>query len=315
MHILVFGAGGVGGYYGARLAEAGYAVTFVARGRHARAMADHGLRVRSARGDATIARPTVVEDPGTLAAAPDVALVCVKLMHTEDAARRLAPLAAKGTAVCSLQNGVDRGEILARHCGQDALLDGTTQIGAAIAEPGVIQHTGTMADLTYGAPDGRAPSARMADRLQALDAALQETARRTGGFEARQSPDIRLDIWRKFTFLAPFAGLTARHRSPIGPLRDAPETRRELSQLVAETVAVGRAAGVALADDREAQVLSFVDGLPAEMKSSMLHDLEAGKPLELDWLTGAVVRLGARHGVATPANQVIRDALAAYKDG
>jgi 2-dehydropantoate 2-reductase len=310
MHILVFGAGGVGGYYGARLVEAGYDVTFVARGRHAEAMTEQGLRVRSARGDAHLPRPRVVADPRSLDEAPDVALVCVKLMHTEDAAEKLAPLAKRGTAVCSLQNGVDRDEVLARHCGTDALLDGTTQIGAAIAEPGVIQHTGTMANLTYGAPDGRADA-----RLDALDAALQDTAQRTGAFEARRSADIRLDIWRKFTFLAPFAGLTARHRSPIGPLREDAATRDELAGLVAETVAVGRAAGIALPDDREGEVMAFVDGLPAEMKSSMLHDLEAGKPLELDWLTGAVLRLGERHGVATPENQVIHDALAAYKDG
>ena len=310
MHILVFGAGGVGGYYGARLAEAGYDVSFVARGRHAAAIAEHGLLVRSQRGDAQIAGPHVVDHAAALTRTPDVALVCVKLMQTEDAARQLAPLAAAGTAVCSLQNGVDRDEILARHCGRPALMDGTTQIGAAIAEPGVIQHTGTMANLTYGEPDGQDSA-----RLRALDAVLRDTAERTGGFEARSSPDIRLEIWRKFSFLAPFAGLTARHRSPIGPLRTAPETRQELARLVAETVAVGRAAGAGLSDDREAEVLSFVDGLPAEMKSSLLHDLEAGKPLELDWLTGAVLRLGTRHGVATEANQMIYDALAAYKEG
>jgi 2-dehydropantoate 2-reductase len=310
MHILVLGAGGVGGYYGARLVEAGYDVTFVARGRHAEAMAEGGLSVRSQRGDAHIAQPQVVADPADLADPPDVALVCVKLMHTQDAARKLAPLAARGTAVCSLQNGVDRNEILAHHCGAHALLDATTQIGASIAEPGVIQHTGTMANLTYGAPDGRADA-----RLDALDAALQNTAARTHAFEARRSRDIRLDVWRKFTFLAPFAGLTARHRSPIGPLRERAATRRELAQLVAETVAVGRAAGIALPEDRATEVMAFVDALPAEMKSSMLHDLAAGKPLELDWLTGAVLRLGLRHGVATPANQVIQDALAAYNHG
>jgi len=308
MHILVFGAGGVGGYYGARLVEAGYDVTFVARGRHARAMRDHGLRVRSARGDTGVAAPRVVNDPAEMPAAPDVAFVCVKLMHTEDAARKLAPLAAAGTAVCSLQNGVDRGEILARHCADAALLDGTTQIGAAIAEPGVIRHTGTMARLTYGEPDGGDSA-----RLRALDAALRDTAVRTGGFEACKSPDIRLDVWRKFSFLAPFAGLTARHRSPIGPLRAAAATRRELAALVAETAAVGRAAGIALANDREDEVMGFIDGLPAEMKSSLLHDLEAGKPLELDWLTGAVLRLGTRHDVATPANRVIYETLQAYK--
>lgn len=309
MHILVFGAGGVGGYYGARLVEAGYDVSFVARGRHAAAIAAQGLRVRSARGDAQITAPHVVDHVAALTRVPDVALVCVKLMHTEDAARQLAPLATAGTAVCSLQNGVDRDEILARHCGRAALMDGSTQIGAAIAEPGVIRHTGTMANLTYGEPDGQDSA-----RLRVLDAVLRDTAERTGGFEARRSPDIRLDIWRKFSFLAPFAGLTARHRSPIGPLRTAPETRQELARLVAETVAIGRAAGASLSDNREAEVLSFVDGLPAEMKSSLLHDLEAGKPLELDWLTGAVLRLGARHGVATEANQMIYDALAAYKE-
>jgi 2-dehydropantoate 2-reductase len=126
---------------------------------------------------------------------------------------------------------------------------------------------------------------------------------------------VRRELWRKFSVLAPFAGLTSYHRSPIGPLRDDGQARAQLERLARETAAVGRAAGANLPAERAGEVMAFVDGLPAEMKSSMLVDLENGRPLELDWLTGAVVRLGKRHDVATPESQVIYDALKPYKNG
>jgi len=303
MKILIMGAGGVGGYYGARFAEAGHEVTFVARGRHRDAIAANGLEVRSARGDVVIRDATVTDDPAT-AGVCDFVLVCTKLRDLEAAAMAIRPAVGPKTGVISLQNGVEKERVLIEALGAAAVMGGATQIAAVIAEPGVIQHTGTMATLIHGELDRS-----LTGRLEAFDRA----ARAAPGFEAILAGDIELEIWKKFSFLAPLAGITAYHRKAIGSLRADPRTRRELEALVAEAVAVGRAEGVAFGPGREAEVMQFVDGLPDAMKSSMLHDLEAGKPLELEWLTGAVCRLGRTHGVATPANDRIHAALSPFK--
>ena len=305
MKILIMGAGGVGGYYGARFAEAGHDVTFVARGRHRDAIAANGLGVRSARGDVTIRDARVTDDPAA-AGLCDFVLVCTKLRDLEAAARAIRPAVGPETGVISLQNGVEKERVLIDAVGRAAVMGGATQIAAVIARPGVIQHTGAMATLIHGELDRS-----LTGRLKAFDRA----ARAAPGFDAMLAGDIELEIWKKFSFLAPLAGITACHRKAIGPLRADTGTRRELEALVTEAVAVGRAEGVAFGPGREAEVMDFVDGLPDAMKSSMLHDLEAGKPLELDWLTGAVCRLGRTHGVATPANDRIYAALSPFKDG
>jgi len=305
MKLLVMGSGGVGGYYGARFAEAGHEVVFVARGRHKDAIATQGLRVESERGDATIRPATVTDDPAT-AGVRDVVLVCTKLWDLPAAAEAIKPAVGPDTGVLALQNGVDKEQALIDALGAEPVMGGTTQIAAAIAAPGVIRHTGTMATLIYGELDGRD-----SERLRRFDAAAQAAP----GFEAQRSDDVRLEIWKKFSFLAPFAGATAFYRDPIGPIRADAEKRALLDSLIAETVAVGRAAGVAYGPEREAEVMAFVDGLPEAMKASMLHDIEAGRRTELDWLTGAVVRLGREHGVPTPKSAEVYAALAPVKDG
>jgi 2-dehydropantoate 2-reductase len=305
MKVLIMGAGGVGGYYGARFAEAGHDVTFVARGRHKEAIQANGLQVRSALGDVTIRDAKVVED-ATAAGVCDFVLVCTKLRDLEEVAQAIRPAVGPETGVISLQNGVEKERVLIEAVGRDAVMGGATQIASAIAAPGEIQHTGTMANLIYGELDGS-----LSDRVKTFDQAVRSAP----GFETNLADDIELEIWKKFSFLAPFAGITALYRKPIGPLRVDPEIRRELEALVAEAVAVGRAEGVAFGPGREAEVMGFIDGLPETMKSSMLHDLEAGKPLELDWLTGTVCRFGRTHDIATPASDRIYAALASARGG
>jgi 2-dehydropantoate 2-reductase len=305
MRILIMGAGGVGGYYGARFAEAGHDVTFIARGRHKQAIAENGLEVRSQHGDVTIANAKVLDDPAAAGVA-DFVLVCTKLRDLEAAALAIRPAVGPETGVISLQNGVEKERVLTASLGRDAVMGGATQIATAIAAPGVIQHTGTMANIFYGERDRSRTG-----RLTAFD----QAARAAPGFEATLAEDIDLEIWKKFSFLAPFAGITAFYRKPIGPLRADPQIRQELEALVGEAVSVGIAEGVAFSPERQSDVMDFVDGVPAVMKPSMLHDLEAGKPLELDWLTGAVCRLGQSHGIATPASQRIYAALASFKHG
>ncbi|RDD61273.1 ketopantoate reductase family protein [Ferruginivarius sediminum] len=305
MKLLIMGAGGVGGYFGARFAEAGHDVTFVARGRHKDAIETNGLRVTSQRGDALIRPASVTDDPAT-AGVCDFVFVCTKLGDLEAAVRAVRPAVGPDTGVVAFQNGVDKERILREILGDGPVLGGVAHIAATIGEPGVIEHTGVMASLTYGELGGR-----KSERLQILDAAAQAAP----GFDAVCSDDIELAIWTKFVFLAPFAGITCYHRQPIGPIREDAAKRAQFQALIEEAVAVGRAEGVAFPADRAAETLSFSDGLPHEMKSSMLHDLERGNRLELDWLTGAVVRLGRQHGIATPESERVYAALAQHKDG
>jgi 2-dehydropantoate 2-reductase len=304
MRIAILGSGGVGGYFGGRLAVAGSDVTFVARGAHLDAIRRNGLRITSPRGDAHIANPKAVE---TIAEAGpvDLVLVGVKLWDTEAVARSLAPIAADGAAILSLQNGVEKDETLRRHVPVEAVMGGVCYIAASIAEPGVIAHSGAMQRLVFG-EYGTARSARAEAFLAACT---------TAGIDAELSDAIERLIWEKFVFLVGLSGTTSLFRHPIGPIREDAEQRALLLDAMRETVAVGQAKGVPLADDYAEGRLAFCDGLPAGMTSSMATDLARGNRLELPWLSGGVVDMGAALGIATPANRRIADALAAFVDG
>ncbi len=304
MKIAVMGAGGVGGYFGARLAQSGADVTFIARGAHGAAIRENGLRVFSPNGDVLVQPARATDAPARLGPV-DVVMFCVKLWDVESAAEDCRPLLGPETAVISFQNGVDAEERVAAILGLQHAVGGVAAIAALIEAPGVVRHTGTMASLKYGELDGR-PS----PRIEAFHEACREA-----GFETSISQDINADIWRKFAFLAPMAGATAAMRMPIGPILADPDTRRLFADLIAETVAVGRARGARLEDGLEAKQLAFAEGLPAEMKASMLGDLERGNRLELPWLTGAVVRLGRELGVSTPVSEVVHTILKLHADG
>jgi len=295
MKIVMMGSGGVGGYYGARLQQAGHEVAFVARGAHAEAMRKNGLRIRSELGDAQLS-VRVLEDPAQAGPA-DLAVIAVKLWDTEDAARAVARVPR--AAVVSLQNGVDKDEVLARALGRDRVLGGVTHIGAVIAEPGVIAHTGKLQRVTLGELDGsRTP------RLQAAADAF-----RSAGVETVVSDDIRRVTWEKFVFLSALSGLTALTRKPIGEVRANPATRALLLEALREAAAVARAEGAGLDDAFPQKQLETIDSLPAGMLSSMAQDLLRGRRLELPWLSGAVVRRAEKHGLRVPAHQAIHAGL------
>ena len=304
MKIAVMGAGGVGGYFGAKLALSGEDVTFIARGAHGAAISGKGLKVFSGNGDMLVHPAKAASDPADIGPV-DVVMFCVKLWDTETAAEACRPLVGPDTAVISFQNGVDAEDRIASILGEAHAVGGAAGIAAIIEEPGVIRHTGSMAWLKYGELDGRD-----SPRIEAFHEACAKSA-----FESSVSPDITADIWRKFAFLAPMAGATAATRSPIGPILADDETRRLLADLIAETVAVGRAKGARLEDDLESKQLTFAEGLPPEMKASMLGDLERGNRLELPWLTGAVVRLGRELGVPTPVSDTIYAVLKPHAEG
>jgi 2-dehydropantoate 2-reductase len=304
MRIAVMGAGGVGGYFGARLAQAGHDVAFVARGAHLAAMRERGLTVRSAMGDVHLPSPVATDDPAALSPV-DIVLFAVKLWDTEPAAQAIRPLIANGGVVVPFQNGVDSVERIGAIVGAERVMGGVAQIAATIAEPGVIGHTGTMARLRFGPV--------LAAQRPVADALL--AACNGAGIDAELVVDIRRALWEKFVFLAAFSGLTSVARQPIGVLRADADMRNVLEAAMREAWAVGRAQGIALADDFVAQLMSFADGLPAEMKSSMLNDLVAGNRLEAPWLCGAVARMATAAGVPAPVHSTLYAALKPYCDG
>ncbi len=304
MHIVFYGAGGIGGYFGARLLAAGADVSFVARGRQAQAMREHGLRVKSPLGDVQVAAPSISDDPAALPKA-DLVVFAVKMPDAEAAAARLAPLLKPGTVVLPLQNGVEIVDVLSAAIGPAPVALGTAHIPVKIAEPGVIEHTGSYAALRFG-------PLQVAQRpvLEAF-AAVCERAK----IQAELVDDVRRAMWEKFVFLVGMSSLTALTRLPIGVVRADPELRRLLQQVMDETAALARAEGVALPDDFVAKQMASVDGLPAQAKASMANDLDAGRPLELPWLAGAVVRRSARVGLPASASRFVAAALGPYAKG
>ena len=304
MKIAVMGTGGVGGYFGTRLALAGSDVAFIARGAHLAAMREHGLRVRSAGGDLHLATVHATDDPREIGPV-DLVLFGVKLWDTSAAAEAIRPLLGPDTGVVSFQNGVVKDDILTETLGRRAVIGGVCYIAATIAEPGVIAHTGTMQRLVVGEYDGTRSA-----RVEQFEAACRQA-----GIDVEVSPDITRALWEKFVFLVAFSAVTSTTRRPIGAVRAHPQTRRLLAAAMQEVVDVGRAQGVALAPDFVADRLRFADQLPVTMTSSMANDLERGNRLEVPWLSGDVARRGAALGVATPVNATLFDVLSIAADG
>ena len=304
MRIAVIGAGGVGGYFGGKLAQAGHDVTFVARGRHLAALRERGLVVESGAGNATIRTATFTDDVAHIGPC-DVVMLCVKLWDVETVAPQLAPLLAEGGVAIPFQNGVAAPDILMRALSPQRVLGGIAYIAATIREPGVIAHTGTMARLVVGAFEGGNGDAAAAFR----DACV------VAGVDAALSADIRRALWEKFCFLAALSGVTSLARQPIGGIRDDPDLRKTFESAVREAWSVGRAKGIALADDYPVRQLAFLDSLPAQMRSSMQNDLVAGNRLEAPWLSGAVARMAGESGIAAPVSATLYAAVKPYVDG
>ena len=304
MRIAVMGTGGVGGYFGAKLALAGNDVTFVARGRHLDAIRRDGLRVDSESTPMHVRDAKVTDDPASIGPV-DAVMFCVKLWDVESAAETIRPLLAQRGVAIPFQNGIDAPGVLSRVLGADRVIGGIAYIAASIAAPGVVRHVGTMARLRVGAFDGV--------RSDAAEAFVATAS--AAGVEIALAPDIRRGLWEKFVFLSALSGATCLTRQPIGVIRADRAMRATFEAIMRETWAVGRASGIALADDFVAKQLAFGDTLPYEMRASMLHDLVAGNRLEAPWLCGAVVRLGQEAGVPTPVNATVYAALLPYVDG
>ncbi|MFD9903779.1 2-dehydropantoate 2-reductase [Streptomyces sp. NPDC059063] len=292
--VAVVGTGGIGGYFGGRLAAAGHDVGFVARGAHLAALRESGLTVDSAAGDFAVAHVHATDDTRDIGEV-DFVLLCVKTWQLPPAIAALKPLVGPGTAVVTLQNGVEAPEQVAAEVGRDAVLPGTAKIIAHLDGPGRVRHVGGPASLAFAEWDDRA-----SDRVARLRAAL------TGASVSTAAPeDIWAELWAKFLFVVPFGGLGTVADAPFGVLRSRPGTRQLLVDGMTEIQRVASALDVRLPDDIVDRTLDFIDQQPAEGTSSLQRDILSGRPSELDAWNGSVVRLGERTGTPTPVNRYL----------
>jgi 2-dehydropantoate 2-reductase len=296
MRIAILGSGAVGGFYGALLARQGHDVSFIARGAHLDAIRSHGLRIRGAVGNFA-ARGRVESDPSRLGEM-DLVIVAVKTYDNDTALPMLAAMAGPRTTVLTLQNGVDSVDEVAAAVGRDHVLGGSTYVATAIAEPGVIEQTGTHRRIVFGEVTGGtgAPSARVNAIAQIM---------READIQAEPVADARPSLWEKFVYLAPFAGFTGAARLPIGPLRDQPGFFDLALRACAEVASVARAEGIALPEDLPQRLRVYIDALPASTRSSLLIDLQSGKRIEVESLQGSVVRRAAAAGIDVPIMQTL----------
>ncbi|MCD2201444.1 2-dehydropantoate 2-reductase [Halobacterium sp. KA-4] len=298
MKFAIYGAGGVGGYLGARLADAGHEVHLIARGDHLDALASDGLRVESPFGETAVELPAT-DDPADVGHC-DYVLFCVKSHDTKTAAESLSPLLGEETAVVSFQNGVDNEDWIADVVGESQVVGGVAYIFSTIKEPGVVEHTGGPARFIYGERDGRRTS-----RIEALDEALSESE----GVDAVLADDIDVEIWRKFALICAQAGMTATTRLPIGDIRETEASWTMYRRLMEEVCTVARAESVDLPDDTVEEWLEFAQDFEPDMYSSLHYDLTHGKQLELEALHGAVVQHADEVGVPAPMNEAVHAIL------
>ncbi len=298
MKIAIFGTGGVGGYFGARLAQHGHEVAFIARGAHLEAIRSQGLRVESLLGDVHIQPAQATDHPEEIGPV-DAVLVGVKAWQVSEAARAMRPLVGAHTLVLPLQNGVDAPEQLASVLGAEHVLGGMCKISSFIAAPGHIHHAGITPYIALGELDNR-----RTQRGEALHTALSGA-----GIEAEIPPDIQAAMWGKLTFIASFSAVGAVTRLPAGAWRDVPPTREMLIAAMREIVQVGQAEGVAVGETTVQNALAFTDSVPEGATASMQRDIMAGRPSELEAQIGAVVRRGRKYAVPTPVNTFLYAAL------
>jgi 2-dehydropantoate 2-reductase len=293
MRIAVVAAGGIGGYFGGLLARAGEEVAFVARGAHLEAIRRHGLTVRSSRGDFTVRAPAAA-DPAELGPA-DLVLFAVKAYDTDTAAALLPPLLGANAPALTLQNGIEQVGQIGKQVGPERVLAGSVHLAVQIAAPGVILHTAGAGKIVFGEPQGP-PT----DRVRRVAAAFQRA-----GILHEAFGDMRFVLWDKLLFIAGVGGVTALARSGIGPLLASAEGMELLRTSMHEVVEVARAQGVDLGPDAMERTLRFAATFPADWRSSLARDLEAGRRLEVEALNGAVARAGRAAGVPTPVHQAI----------
>jgi 2-dehydropantoate 2-reductase len=298
MRIVVFGAGGVGGYFGGRLAHAGEDVTFIARGKHLDALQTQGLRVSRIYGDFIVSPIHVTHDPSTVGIA-DVILLAVKAWQVSDAIKLMRPMVGPDTFIVPLLNGVEAPAQLSAVLGPESILGGLCWIISFISEPGVIHHIGMEPHVIFGELDNR--------RSQRVERLYQAFVHADVNVEIPQ--DTMVAMWEKFVYIASISGMGSVTRVPVGIMRSLPQTRQMIEHAVDEIIAVGWELEIRLPDNLFQQTMHYIDSMPADSTLSMQRDIMSGRPSELEAQSGAVVRLGKDVNVTTPINTFVYQSL------
>lgn len=306
MRIAIIGAGGVGGYLAHKLIDGGHEVAILARGAHLEAIRSGGLVLEGPGGAERSLHPALATDAADALPPADLVVLAVKGQDLAPLLPRLGPAMGAHAAALPFLNGVEAPDMLAAAFGERRALIGTARISAVIAAPGRVKQVTEHAAFTFGTLDGRQNQAPVPALREAFAAA---------GITAPAHPDLRVELWQKFVSLTAIAAVTAGARCDVATLLATPELRALQRVLLEECVALARAKGVVLPADTVSRAAAFTAGLPGGMRASLAHDLAAGKALELDWLSGAVARLGAEVGVATPAHATVAALLAPYRGG
>lgn len=298
MRIVVFGTGGVGGFFGGRLARAGEDVTFIARGEHLRAIKANGLRVDSPSGDFVI-YPAKATDNVSNLGETDLVILGVKAWQVPEAARAIKPLVGPATTVLPLQNGVDAVSQLVDELGAQNVIGGLCRIVSFVVGPGHVRHEGFVPTVVIGELDNT-----RTERIAQIEEVFKHA-----GLDTTIAADIQVALWTKFLFIASFSGVGALADAPAGVVRTDPKWRGYIISAMEEIYALAHARGVNLPADSVAKVVGFVDGLPEEATSSMQRDIAAGKPSELESQNGAVVRMARESGIDAPTHTLIYNSL------
>jgi 2-dehydropantoate 2-reductase len=303
MRIAVMGAGSIGGYFGGMLSRGGNEATLIARGTHLKAIRDEGLRIITDEAEFVV-QCDATDDPFEVGPV-DLALLTVKTYHNEQAVPAMLPMVGVDTTVLCLQNGIDSYRAVAEVVGSDKVMPGAAYIEASLPGPGVVKQTGRVVRIAFGEPDGN-DSARGRRILDTLE---------RSGIPAEFSWDIHKTLWSKFLFIATMAGVTTLSRQTMAELMPRPEWRRVIVGCMKEIETVGKALGANLDSLIVDNTIQYIEGSLEQMHASMHADIMAGRPLELEALTGAVVRAGKAVNVPTPINNVIYAMLKPYTRG
>lgn len=299
MKVAVFGTGAVGGYFGARLAQSGKEVVFIARGKHLQAMKDEGLKIDSIKGDFKLQTVQATDNPSQVGIV-DLVIVGVKAWQVPGVANSMKSMIGPETVVLPLQNGIEAPSQLAAVLGEEHVLGGLCGLISFIAEPGYIRHVGTDPFIRFGELNNR-PSHRVGRLRKAFEQA--------SGVTVSIPSDIHVAMWQKFILIAAWSGMGAITRSPVGIFRSQPATRQMLEQTIIEICNVAHARGVELPENIVIKTMEFFDSLPEKGTASMQRDIMDGKPSELEFQNGAVVRLSQEMGIETPINAFIYNSL------
>ena len=303
MQIVIFGTGGVGGYFGGQLARAGEEVVFVARGEHLRAIRASGLRVDSPDGDFVIYPAKATDDLGEVGEV-DLVILGVKAWQVPEAARAIKPIVGAHTTVLPLQNGVDAVSQLVNELGSGSVIGGLCRIVSYVVEPGHIRHAGFEPSIIIGELDNR-----HTDRITRIEQLFKRA-----GLNISIAKDIQVALWTKFLFIASFSGVGAMANAPAGVIRSDPTWRAQMLSAMNEIYALAHARGIKLPPDSVDKVMSSVDGLPEDATSSMQRDIAAGKPSELQSQNGAIVRMAREDGIEVPTHELIYQTLRRTKE-